>query len=68
MKYVLGFLTVVALAMVAFFMIMLYVVVNAPTCSERGGVDVADGVVITNVTIGKVMIPQITQSYKCVIP
>lgn len=70
MKYVLwfmGFCGVVVLVFV-FLMLLLYVVIISPSCTDRGGVDVPNGVVFTNIMVGKVMMPQITQSYKCVIP
>lgn len=67
MKYAIGLITVFSVAMVAFLLLMLYVVVTSPTCKERGGVEIADGVRIQNVMIGKAMIPQVIPKYKCII-
>lgn len=67
MKYVIGVISAIALTLVAVLMFLLYVVVASPSCAERGGVQVHNGVVVTNIMVGKVLIPQITQSYKCVI-
>lgn len=69
LNYVLGFIGVVVSFLVFVFMfLILYVVIVSPSCAERGGVQVPNGMVIINVMIGKVMVPQITQAYKCVIP
>lgn len=67
MKIFLAIFGLIASILLLFMLLLLYVVITSPTCTERGGVEVSDGVQIQNVMIGKVMIPQLTPKYKCVI-